>query len=110
MDRFFSQLFGVTSVIILLQLLLLYFVIKAIKNNIHSSTWIILIGMVLQIIFSLAARIFGYVSAHNGSWTGGYSRTYAIFANLATLGEIVEIVGLCIFFSVIVKRYISQNK
>ncbi len=108
MDRFLFNLFGTTSIVVLLELVLLFFVIKAIK--IHNSAWIIFSGIVLNILFSLAARIYGYISFQNAVPLADYSRTYAVLANFAVAGQIVEIIGLCIFFSVIVKKCISEKK
>ena len=110
MDRLLFNLFGVTSLVTLLELALLFFVIKVIKIKIHNSAWIIFSGIVLNILFSLAARIYGYISVQNAAPLADYSRTYAVLANFAVAGQIVEIIGLCIFFSVIVKKCISEKK
>lgn len=99
--------FLITIILTLTKLVLLFFVLKALKANVHKSLRIIVVGLTLDVIFSFTASIFSYLAVQdiqNVPMIQRYMSLSTISNSIGIIGFIVAIAGFCMLLTYLTKQ------
>ena len=99
--------FLIAVILTLTKLVLLFFVLKSLKANVHKSLWLIFFGLTLDIIFSFTARVYSYLAVQNVQnipIIQRYMLLSTISNSIGIIGFIVAIVGFCVLLIYLTKQ------